>query len=416
MVVGNSVTKSSGGSASGLYGLVRALNEEVRRRELGPDSVLYLHCGDGQLNLVTIDEVVRAMMALTGAGKPAAPLTVRALTGTDIAVGKILLAIADRLDITIKRVDHAEAVLPEDRLINRRLGFFRPYAERATGKSFERLELDDATRLYDIDLLNFVEAGLREVRHGCLTDLMQLQHLPRKAASPLVAYDSHPGEIGRATTVIVNAYGMPLDVMHPLINSLLADGRRVVSWDCRGLPDTGFDVSSGDLSIEGHLADWVLIRACLTQGPVDLIGWSTGAVVASRIAASEPEAVRNLVLMHGSFMHKGAELTAFQKNLKSVMPKVALSRSVAGLLHKSVFSENKGSLLKLVTRDIVRKSEEAMSVTKPHSSSLRADADASSRWRCFVMRDLDTRIHIRKPARSGWSSIILSNPVLYRAE
>lgn len=374
VVVGNAVTKAAGGSTSGLYGLVRAVEEEVSRRNLSPGSTLHLHCESGQLNLVAIDDVVRAMMALTGAGKPVAPLTIHAVTGTDIAVEKILLALADRLDLTIRQVDHGGSVPAEDRLINRRLGFFRPYAERANAKSLERRDLDDAARIHDIDLLNLVEAGMREARFGCLTDLVQLchvpRHLPQEAASPLVAYDSHPGDTARPTTVIVNAYGMPLDVMHPLIHDLIAAERRVISWDCRGLPDTGFDVTSGDLSIEGQLADWSLVRAHLTRGPVDLVGWSTGAVVASRIAAAEPEAIRNLVLMHGSFMHKGAELTAFQKNLKSVMPKVALSRSVAGLLHKSVFSENKGSLLKLVTRDIVRKSEEAMSVTRPAQKHL----------------------------------------------
>ncbi|HSP26885.1 MAG TPA: alpha/beta fold hydrolase, partial [Saliniramus sp.] len=319
----------------------------------------------GALNFVCIDHVVEAMMAVTGSGKPTAPQTIKAITGTDIEVEKTLAAIADRLEIEILRTDAEQDVPPDDRVINRRLDFFRPYAELATRKQFSAGEADEARRIYDIDLLNLVEAGLREARFGCLADLLRLRHIPRSNATPLVAYESHEADDRRPTTVIVNAYGMPLDVMHPLIHDLLASGRRVVSWDCRGLPDRSYDITAGGLSIEDQLGDWALIRDNLTRGPVDLIGWSTGAVVASRIAASEPRAVRSLVLLHGSYMHKGAELTAFQKNLKSVMPKVALSRSVAGLLYNSVFSENKGALLKLMTRDIARKSEEAMSVTQP---------------------------------------------------
>ena len=365
VVVGHAWTSSAAGSRSGLYGIVRALDHEVARRGERSGRGLHLRCGDGAINFVSVNRLVEEMMAVAEGGSATLPVTIRNVSGTDFDVDAVLAAISDRLEVPIVRENGEARLSPRDRSLNRRLEFFRPYTEEAMRKCFQDRNSNGGDRILDIDLLNLVEAGLRESRFGSLSDLVHVRHVEREDASPLVAYEGGGPGGDLPTTVIVNAYGIPVDVMHPLIHDLVAAGRRVVTWDCRGLPDCGYDITSGRLTVEDHLEDWELIRGRLGVGEVDLIGWSTGAVVASRIAASGCDAVRRLVLLHGSYMHRGAELTLFQKNLISVMPKVALSRSVAGLLYKSVFSDDRGTLLKLATKDIVRKSEEAMSVTHP---------------------------------------------------
>ncbi len=364
-VVGHFQTKAPSGSRSGLYGLIRTLEAEVRRRRLSPGGRLVLHGGDGAVNLVSVDRVVDDMLAVANADPPAPSPRIHTIAGTDVPVRDILIAIGDRLGVEMERTDNELAVPAEDRRINRQLAFFRPYADPATRKTFEGGEADGSRRIFDVDLLNYVEAGVREARFGSLTELLGTRRLPRRDGSSITAYETGPDRAGLPTVVIINAFGMPIDAMHPLVHDLVAAGRRVVSWDCRGLPDQGYDVTAGGLTLEDHLTDWEVVRDALAPGPIDLIGWSTGAVVAARVASGDRDRVRHLVLLNGSYMHAGAELTLFQKNLRSIMPKVASSRAIAGLLYKSVFSETKAGLVRLVTRDIVRRSEQAMSVTHP---------------------------------------------------
>ncbi|MEZ5839495.1 MAG: alpha/beta fold hydrolase [Hyphomicrobiales bacterium] len=363
VVVGHSVTKTAGGSTSGLYGVVRGLLAETRRRRLKAGDRITLHCGTGALNLVPVDRVVDEMLSVATAAAPARARMIRTIAGTDVPIGSILAAIEDRLEVTLERVA-TDGIAPADQTVNRQLDFFRPYTEPENAKRFAGGS-EDARHIHDIDLLNYVEAAIREARFGPLMDQVRIRHLDRPDGAPLVVYESTDFDPALPTTVIVNAYGMPIDAMHPLIAALGDTGANVLSWDCRGLPDQGFDVVAGSLSIEAQLSDWRLVRDAYGLTAVSLVGWSTGAVVASRIAAEEAERIGALVLLHGSYMHPGAELTLFQKNLKSIMPKVAASRTVAALLHKSVFAEQKGALLKLATRGIVKKSEEAMSVTNP---------------------------------------------------
>lgn len=369
IVIGSTRSKSPAGSTSGLYGVIHTIHRDVQRRTLEPGETVQINAGKGALNLVSIDHVVDAMLRV--AQKPAtAPLTVQNITGSDISVETVVAALSQGLGVDIKLIDNDEQIAPQNARLNRQLDFFRPYTATTNVKAFAVGPHLAPSEIYDIDVLNYVEACLAEARFGNLQDAVRIVHIERSDASPIIAYQNRDFDLARPTVVIVNAYGMPVDVMHPLVHDLINTDINVISWQCRGLPDMAFDVTNGGLTVEDHLQDWKRVRAHFGITTAGFVGWSTGAVVASRIAAADPDCADRLVLLNGSFMHQGLELTLFQENLKSIMPKVAMSRQIAKVLYKSVFSEDRGKLLQLVTRDIVNKSKDAMSVTKPAHNHL----------------------------------------------
>lgn len=75
-----------------------------------------------------------------------------------------------------------------------------------------------------------------------------------------------------------------------------AETRTVIRPNFAGSDETVDD--GGDLTIEA-LADQVTAAARTVAGPVDLVGFSLGAVVAAAVAAREPDLVRRAVLTAG---------------------------------------------------------------------------------------------------------------------
>lgn len=372
IIVGARDSKLPAGSTSALYGVIRLLMQQASRLKTddGTGKVTLL-CGDGDLNLVYIDRVVDAMMADRANEQLTAGIRSRFIGGSNVAVSTIVATIRDRLNLKIACVDSADQLPEADRKLNDRLAFFAPYTRASNHKQFTGEELDEADKIYDIDLLNLVEAACNEYRHGPLMDTLRMVRLQRASGGPVVGYVNRDFNPDAETVVLVNAYGMPSTALHPLIAKLSRQGYNTVTWDCRGLPDRGFDLAGdANVAMSDHFDDWELICAVLNIRTMHLMGWSTGAVVASYIAAQAPKRIKKLSLINGSFMHPKAELTLFQKNLKSIMPKVAVSQSIAKVLYNSVFKEDRSAVVRLFTRDIANKAEAAMSVTLPHEKHI----------------------------------------------
>lgn len=110
------------------------------------------------------------------------------------------------------------------------------------------------------------------------------------------------GVPGARTVVLANGLGARLYSWEPLVERL-APRFRIVTWDYRGLYQSGGIRRRKDLAIEKHAQD---VRAILDAERVEratLIGWSMGVQVALEVATAFPERVERLVLINGTHGH-----------------------------------------------------------------------------------------------------------------
>jgi pimeloyl-ACP methyl ester carboxylesterase len=97
--------------------------------------------------------------------------------------------------------------------------------------------------------------------------------------------------------VFVAGTGLPAQVNYGHLAPAFQDRRTVVLADYAGSGEsTG---PEGELSVELLAAQIASATEAAADGPVDLVGYSLGAVVAAAVAATRPELVRRLVLIAG---------------------------------------------------------------------------------------------------------------------
>tara|TARA_B100000700_G_C15062076_1_gene866556 strand:- start:6696 stop:8636 length:1941 start_codon:yes stop_codon:yes gene_type:complete len=371
IIVGSRDTKLPAGSNSGIYGAIQILKREAdRKARKGDDTPLTIAFGDGSLNLVGIDQVVDEMLSARERQKSAEGCKpdCRFIPGSNVPVKRLFAVLSERIGIALAEPGAQQS--HEMQRLNDKLSFFLPYTLPENRKRFSSAEKAEADKIYEIDLINLIEASYNEISNRPLMDRLRIYRIARPDSSPLIAYASRDFIPERETIVIANAYGMPVNVLHPLIAYLSDLNMNVITWGCRGLPDQGFDVTQPELKISDQYSDWEILRSAFNLEKCVLLGWSTGAVLASYIASRDPQRVSRLCLLNGSFMHPGAVLTDFQKNLKSIMPKVAISRSLAGSIYKTVFKQDRSRFIQILGKDVTRRAEAAMNVTDPSHKHL----------------------------------------------
>ena len=128
-------------------------------------------------------------------------------------------------------------------------------------------------------------------------------HLP---ALTVNGYRFHAQSFGNDTQpVLIVLHGGPGgDYRYLLGLQALSDVRRVVFYDQRG---TGLSprVPAEAISVDGYLADLDAIVQRVSPGrPVDLLGHSWGAMLASAYTGRHPEKVRRLVLAEPGFLDR----------------------------------------------------------------------------------------------------------------
>ncbi len=107
---------------------------------------------------------------------------------------------------------------------------------------------------------------------------------------------------GTRPLLIANGLGARLYSWGPLLSALWRD-YRIVSWDYRGLFDSGPPSSQRRMGIAHHAEDAraILDAEGIQDAPV--VGWSMGVQVALELASTSPERVRGLVLLNGTYGH-----------------------------------------------------------------------------------------------------------------
>jgi 3-oxoadipate enol-lactonase len=142
----------------------------------------------------------------------------------------------------------------------------------------------------------------------------------------LTVFDS--GDENRPVALLLNAYGMPVELMVPLAQQLASEFR-VVSWTCRGMP-----ADTSDRAIRWGLTDHCDdIRAVLEHCRVERvsvgIGWCSGARLLLYFAARYPALLGRAVLINGAYRFPGLPRTPYQDRLEPVLASVVGNASLA---------------------------------------------------------------------------------------
>jgi len=114
---------------------------------------------------------------------------------------------------------------------------------------------------------------------------------------------------GRTPLVIANGLGGRLHVLEPILDAFWRD-HRIITWDYRGLFESGTPNLPHKLSVSHHAEDIEAIMAAEGIDRAVFFGWSMGVQIALDFAASHPEKVNGLILANGTYGHVFA--TGFQ--------------------------------------------------------------------------------------------------------
>lgn len=101
------------------------------------------------------------------------------------------------------------------------------------------------------------------------------------------------GDKTAAPLILLNHWGAALDDFDPRIVDGLAQTRRVIALDYRGVGGSG---GSAPLTVAHMAEDVTDLIGALGFASVDLLGFSLGGFVAQQIALQAPELVRHLIL------------------------------------------------------------------------------------------------------------------------
>lgn len=105
---------------------------------------------------------------------------------------------------------------------------------------------------------------------------------------------------GTRVLLIANGLGARLYSWQPLVDALWHD-YRIITWDYRGLFDSGTPKVPRRLALQNHVEDAMAILRAEGAKQAVLIGWSMGVQVSLDVAASFPERVAGLVLLNGTY-------------------------------------------------------------------------------------------------------------------
>ncbi|KJK59199.1 hypothetical protein UK12_05830 [Saccharothrix sp. ST-888] len=132
--------------------------------------------------------------------------------------------------------------------------------------------------------------------------------------------------------VLINALGQERTPWDRL-TALLAAGHRVVAWDVRGTGPVPRPFTLDDQLDD--LAGTLRLAGVAAGTPVHLVGWCTGAKVATAFQRREPAAVASLVFLNPSFRLDGPgqeQDTPYESNLDAVCRGVIRNPARAGRL------------------------------------------------------------------------------------
>lgn len=113
----------------------------------------------------------------------------------------------------------------------------------------------------------------------------------------------------KSVVAFANGLGGRLYSFAPIVEAIMKD-HRIITWDYRGLFESGSPKKIRHLSIPNHARDLKAIMDAEGIDKVKLVGWSMGVQVALEFAVLYPENLESMVLINGTYGR--ALMTGFQ--------------------------------------------------------------------------------------------------------
>jgi pimeloyl-ACP methyl ester carboxylesterase len=182
-----------------------------------------------------------------------------------------------------------------------------------------------------------------------------------------------------------------LDNWDPAVSDVLASGREVILFD-----NAGVGRSTGKVpdTVQGMAAHAMAFMDALGLGPVDLLGFSLGGMVAQEVALARPSLVRKMLLV-GTAPEGGEEIMRMEKPvLKTIFASnfTASQRLVKLFFAPSASSQSAGEAFatRLTQRNQDREPASGPEVAKAQIAAFRA-------WESFVGKQFAKLCKISQP-------------------
>lgn len=141
--------------------------------------------------------------------------------------------------------------------------------------------------------------------------------------------------------VFINAIGIPAEIFEPLMAWFPAEEYNLATWEIRGCRAGAREFDAMDCAFDAHLRDLGAVAAELGLREMHLVGWSTGAAIALKAAASDPR-VRTVTLISGTYSSRRLPGTRFFNNMKAIGANWDKGRPFLAGLHRTVFAKGRG--------------------------------------------------------------------------
>jgi pimeloyl-ACP methyl ester carboxylesterase/nucleoside-diphosphate-sugar epimerase len=326
IVIGPSLTMKTDCQTTLSY-LIRDLYQLQPARSNQPLSIV--GAADTSFNLITIDQLLEDVSYLIEndfAGGPIYHLT----STYNLTLDDVLSTILRRMETaaTPRYAVKGAARSAFEEFIDERLRVYSPYMQNS--KQFER-SLPRKDGVTKDELYGHVVECIRELSPERDVEL-ERRWLQAPDGTSFCSYAI--GGANLPPVVLINAIGMPVRLMAGLVRQL-GGLFRILTWESRWAPSPEgiFDPQRCDLN--HHLLDLTTLLDFAAVDRAHVIGWCNGAQLALKFASSFPQRARSLVLLNGTFnLPDNITRTAFEKNMRVLMPQISANRNFAELYYR----------------------------------------------------------------------------------
>jgi nucleoside-diphosphate-sugar epimerase/pimeloyl-ACP methyl ester carboxylesterase len=335
VVIGNSQTKRPGGASSKLYGLLRQFNKLREALAEGKRSIRIWVPDDTTVNFIPIDEFIRQLRAVSEMTNDAAAFSIRHLVSAGGPTSKQIFDIV-RNQLGAFALHASKSEISDktflENLVDQWMEFYGSYfrSQRIFVPSVE-----DAPTLSAAEVSEHIAEALRTLEHRDVGTIFAHTRPTVSDGVVLNAYTSH--EHAPTGILLCNAVGMPIEFMMPLAERLSTHAP-VLTWESRGLPSSAGNSDDLRTDFQRQVEDAVEILASANVKSALILGWCSGVWLALEIARTWGGDVIGMGLLNGGYNFTNCRLTAFEANMKNMMPHIAADRRYADTLFRSIFS------------------------------------------------------------------------------